>query len=261
MGRMRVGIVQFAAALDIDENLKRLTGLSADLDVDLIVVPEAAMHDFGEPDNDLASIAQPLDGPFVSSLTELARDRNAFVVAGMFEWVEGELPYNTVVVVGADAALLAAYRKVHLYDSFGYRESDRVQPGPAKPTVVDIGDFRIGVLTCYDLRFPEHTRALVDSGADTVVVPSAWVRGPHKENHWRTLLRARAIENTIYVVAAAQTGKTYCGNSMVTDPMGVVTAAIGEQEGAFAADLDLARIASARDRNPALLHRRFGSIR
>jgi predicted amidohydrolase len=117
------------------------------------------------------------------------------------------------------------------------------------------------LLTCYDLRFPEHTRALVDAGANVVIAPSAWVRGPLKEDHWQTLIKARAIENTIYVAAAAQCGSQYCGRSMVVDPLGIVTAALSEQEGAVVADVDPERIAAARERNPALGHRRFSPIR
>ncbi len=175
----------------------------------------------------------------------------------MFEQSGDETrPYNTLVVVGPDGTLRATYRKAHLYDSFGYRESDRLSAGPAEPAVVDLDGLRIGLLTCYDLRFPEHARALVDAGADTLVVPAAWVRGPLKEDHWETLVRARAIENTVYVVAAAQCGRAYCGRSMLVDPMGIAVAAAGEAQGTVRGEIEPDRIATARERNPALQHRR-----
>ena len=105
-------------------------------------------------------------------------------------------PYNTLVVVDRDG-LRASYRKIHLYDSFGYKESDRLLAGPVEPVLVDVGGFRVGLMTCYDLRFPELARELVSRGAELLVVPSAWVAGPAKVDHWRTLATARAIENTV----------------------------------------------------------------
>jgi deaminated glutathione amidase len=114
----------------------------------------------------------------------------------------------------------------------------------------------VGLMTCYDLRFPEFARALVDAGADVLAVPAAWVAGPLKEDHWVTLLRARAIENTVYVTAAAQTGKAYSGRSMIVDPLGVTVAALGDAEGLATADVELQTIAAVRDRNPSLANRR-----
>jgi predicted amidohydrolase len=250
-----------AAGLDPHENLATIYRLTGDLDdADLIVAPEAVMHDFGLPTTALGPVAQPLDGPFVAGLAEVARKHQATVVAGMFERsADPERPYNTLVALRPDGSMAATYRKVHLYDSFGYRESDRLLAGEPVPAVVDVGRLRIGLMTCYDLRFPEHARALVDAGADAFVVPSAWVRGPLKEDHWDTLVRARAIENTVYVAAAAQCGRTYCGRSMLVDPLGVAVAAAGDAETVVRGELDPGVIAAARERNPALQHRRVWS--
>jgi predicted amidohydrolase len=110
-------------------------------------------------------------------------------------------------------------------------------------------------MTCYDLRFPEFARSLVDADAQVLLVPAAWVRGPLKEDHWETLLRARAIENTCYVLAAGQCGRTYIGRSMVVDPMGVIVSALGEQPGLASADVDADRVALVRRANPSLLNR------
>ena len=112
-------------------------------------------------------------------------------------------------------------------------------------------------MTCYDLRFPEFARLLVDAGADTLAVPAAWVRGSLKEDHWVTLLRARAIENTVYVVGAAQNGSTYCGNSVVIDPMGVRVASLGEESGVAHCELRRDRLEAVRRRNPSLANRRL----
>jgi predicted amidohydrolase len=112
-------------------------------------------------------------------------------------------------------------------------------------------------MTCYDLRFPELSRALVDAGAEVLVVPAAWVRGPLKEHHWTTLLTARAVENTCYVAAAAQNGKKYCGLSQVIDPQGVALASVGEADGQAVAEISAERLADVRKRNPSLQNRRY----
>lgn len=258
---MRACVVQFAGSTDVEANLDRIQVLVADAagaGAELIVVPEAAMHDFGAPDLPLGPVAQPLDGPFVRDIRRLAHQVRATIVAGMFEQSDdAERPFNTLVVAGPDGEVVGTYRKAHLYDSFGYRESDRLSRGDVEPTVVPIGEFRLGLMTCYDLRFPEFSRALVDRGADILVVPAAWVRGPLKEDHWTTLLRARAIENTAYVVAAGQTGPSYVGCSAVVDPMGVTVCALGDEEAVATCDLDPARIESVRARNPSLANRRM----
>ncbi len=257
---MRVALVQLAAGLDTGANIDTIYRLT-DVAADLVVLPEAVMHDFGPPETPLGPVAQPLDGPFVAALAQRARELDATIVAGMFERSDDpQRPYNTLVAVGPDGTVLGSYRKTHLYDSFGYRESDRLLAGAATPVVVDVGGVRVGLMTCYDLRFPEHARALVDNGADVLTVPAAWVRGPLKEDHWVTLLRARAIENTAYVAAAAQCGRTYCGLSMLVDPMGVTVVALGEAEGVAAADVDLERLRAVRVQNPALQHRRWRVI-
>ncbi len=256
-------MVQFEASTDVDANLeaigRHVEAAAAD-GAELVVVPEAAMHDFGAPDLPLGPVAQPLDGPFVVSLGELARKSGVTVVAGMFERSDDPArPYNTLAVVGPSAEVVRRYRKAHLYDSFGYRESDRLTAGTFEPVVVPMGELTLGLMTCYDLRFPEVSRALVDAGADVLVVPAAWVRGPLKEDHWTTLLRARAIENTAYAVGAGQTGATYVGCSAVVDPMGVAVVAMGAEEGYAVAGLRASHLHDVRRRNPSLANRRLGT--
>jgi predicted amidohydrolase len=258
---VRTSVIQFSASTDVAANLARISSLVRDASsagADLIVVPEAAMHDFGAADLPLGPVAQSLDGAFALEIRHLAQACGVTVVAGMFERSDdAERPFNTLVVAGADGEIAATYRKAHLYDSFGYRESDRLSRADVEPTVVPIGEFSVGLMTCYDLRFPEFSRALVDRGADVLVVPAAWVRGPLKEDHWTTLLRARAIENTAYVVAAGQTGPTYVGRSMIIDPMGVIVCSLGDEEAAVTGDLDRERVESVRSRNPSLANRRM----
>jgi deaminated glutathione amidase len=260
---MRTTAVQFAATTDVADNLEAIDVLlQRATGSELVVLPEASMHDFGRPDLPLGPVAQPIDGPFVGQLAAHARALRATVVGGMFEAsADAQRPYNTLVAVGPDGAVTATYRKVHLYDSFGYRESDRLLPGEVGPVTLKVGDLVVGLMTCYDLRFPEYARLLVDAGADVLVVPAAWVRGPLKEDHWETLLRARAIENTGYVVAAAQTGASYSGSSMIVDPMGVAVARLGDETGVVTADLSLDWVREVRERNPSLANRRLPTVR
>jgi len=166
-----------------------------------------------------------------------------------------ERPFNTLVVVDRDG-LRASYRKIHLYDSFGYKESDRLLAGDMEPVVVDVGGFKVGLMTCYDLRFPELARALVDRGAELLVVPAAWVAGPRKVDHWRTLLKARAVENTVYVVAAAQPGPRYSGHSAVVDPRGEVVEA-ADDDLFLVSGLSHELLEEVRAENPSLANRRL----
>ncbi|UMG94379.1 carbon-nitrogen hydrolase family protein [Nocardioides sp. TF02-7] len=257
-GRLRVALVQAASGLEPDANRAALDRL-APRDADLVAFPEAFARDFGEAGSDVSAYAEPVDGPFATEVARVAGDRGCTVVAGMFERsADPQRPFNTLVVRGAAEA---DYRKVHLYDSFGYRESDRLTPGPVEPCVVEVSGWRVGLMTCYDLRFPELARRLVDAGAELIVVPAAWVAGPRKVRHWQTLVTARAVENTVYVAAVGQPAPRYTGHSMVVDPLGdVVADADGgapDQPVVVAAELDRAVLAEARRTNPSLANRRL----
>jgi deaminated glutathione amidase len=251
---LNVALVQQASGLEPDDNRAALDRL-APRDADLVVFPEAFARDFGEAGSDVSTYAEPLDGPFATEVARVAEERGATVVAGMFEpGAEPERPFNTLVARGA---VSASYRKIHLYDSFGYRESDRLSAGPLEPVVFDLLGFGVGLMTCYDLRFPELGRALVDAGAEVLVVPAAWVAGPHKVDHWRTLVRARAIENTVFVVAVGQPGPRYTGHSLVVDPLGEVLVEADDQARVLTTVLDHAALERARRTNPSLANRRL----
>jgi len=248
-----VALAQTASDVVPDKNRARLDEL-APRGADLVVFPEAFARDFGGVDDDLAPDAEPLDGPFATEVARVAAERHSTVVAGMFEVAE-EHPFNTLLAT--DGRYGCAYRKIHLYDSFGYRESDRLSAGPLEPALTDVGGARIGLMTCYDLRFPELARALVAAGAAVLVVPSAWVAGERKVDHWRTLVRARAIENTAYVVAVGQPAPRYSGHSLVVDPLGDVLVEAGDGEEVVTARLERAVLDRARRTNPSLANRRM----
>jgi len=251
---LRVALVQEASGLVPEANRTRLSSLTPD-DADLVVFPEAFARDFGEAGSDVSEYAETLGGDFDREVARVAGERHTTVVAGMFETSADPVrPFNTLLVRGA---VDAHYRKVHLYDSFGYRESDRLSAGPIEPLVLDLSGWRVGLMTCYDLRFPEFARALVDKGAELLVVPAAWVAGPRKVDHWRTLVRARAIENTVFVAAAGQPGPRYTGHSLVVDPLGDVLAEAGEAAEVLTAVLDRSALDQARRTNPSLANRRL----
>jgi len=259
---LAVGIAQFAPGPDRAANLdaiERLARLAAGRGARLVVLPEYSSYFGGELGPHYAEHAEPLDGPFASALGALARELDVFLVAGLITTVADPARFaNTVVAVSPAGDVVARYGKVHLYDAFGVRESDWMEAGAITGAAVfDADGFAVGLQTCYDIRFPEVSRTLVDAGAEVLVVPAEWVRGPLKEHHWRTLLTARAIENTAFAVAADQIPPVGVGVSLVIDPMGVELAGLGESEGVAVAWLERARLDEVRAKNPALALRRF----
>lgn len=260
---LNLALVQKAAALDPAENRAVLDVVGrvverAEAPVDLVVFPEVFMRDFGKPGSDISEYAEEMDGPFVTRLAEVAKQHEVTVVAGMFERsADPARPYNTLAVVD-QSGLQAAYRKIHLYDSFGYKESDRLTAGDIEPAVVDLNGLSVGLMTCYDLRFPELARELTLRGSELLVVPAAWVAGPGKVDHWRTLVRARAIENTVYVAGCGQPGPRYSGHSVLVDPRGEVLAEAGtDEDTVVTGTVERTVVGSAREQNPSLENRRF----
>lgn len=258
-----LAVGQFAPGADVNENLSSINELAAsavDRGASLVVFPEYSSYFTPTMGQDWLDAAEPLDGSFVTGLAAIARRLQIHLVAGTLETSDNAARLsNTLVALDPGGILVATYRKLHLYDAFGQRESDWVRAGQiTPPQTFEWGGLSVGMQTCYDLRFPEVTRTIVDAGAELVLVPSEWVRGPLKESHWRTLITARAIENTVYVAAADHAPPIGVGNSMIVDPMGVELATIGEETGIAVAEVSLARVLSVRELNPALALRRFG---
>jgi predicted amidohydrolase len=255
VGQLAVGTDRAANRVAADDVLAAAVRVSSDL----VVLPEyASAYD---PRGVGADLAEPLDGPFVSLLRERAARTGIAVIAGTLlpSHDDPAKAVNAVVAVAGDGSLAGVYRKVHLYDAFGFRESDALEPGPADapPLVLPVAGLRFGVLTCYDLRFPESARRLVDAGATALVVPAAWADGPLKAMHWRALAVARAIENTAVVVAVGQAGRGVVGRSLVVGPDGVVGLELDEKPGVRTVDLDPQRLGEVREANPSLANRRY----
>lgn len=261
---MRVALCQMPVSPDPAVNLGRVRealATAARQGADLAIFPEATQARFG---SDLRTVAEPVDGAFGKELAKAASSERIALVAGVFEPAPDGRVYNTAVAYDAAGRLVAAYRKIHLFDSLGQTESDLVAPG-STPVLADLAGRRIGILTCYDIRFPELARTLVDWGAELLVVPAAWAAGLFKEEHWVTLVRARAIENTVWVAAAGQVpdpsspptrAPTGIGRSMLVDPMGTVRVDLGPDPGVAVAEVDAALTARVRALLPCLEHRR-----
>ena len=258
-----IAVAQFAPGDDPAANLReitRLAALAASRDARVVVFPEYSSYFTPAAGEDWLAASEPVGGAFTTALAELADELGVHLVAGMIERLSGEerRVANTVVVVAPGEGIVARYRKLHLYDAFGQQESEWVAPGDiSEPELFEVGGLRFGLQTCYDARFPEVTRRIVDAGADVVCMPAEWVRGPLKEAHWRTLTTARALENTMYVAAADHAPPVGAGNSMIVDPMGVEVATIGETTDVAVAWLSRERIDAVRRVNPALALRRF----
>src|SRR5579875_3131442 len=263
---MRVALCQLPISSDPGVNLARARealARAAASGARLAILPEGTLASFG---SDLAAAAGSY-AAFCEGLADAARAHGIAVVAGPVEPGPGRadgLVYNTAVAIDTDGRLAATYRKIHLFDALGQRESDRMAAG-AEPVVVGLAGLRVGILICYDVRFPEHARALVDRGAELIAIPAAWAAGLFKEEHWVTLVRARAIENTVWVAAAdqvpdpAESGSrapSGVGRSMLVDPMGVVQLDLGPRAAVCAGELDPGLTAEVRAVLPSLEHRR-----
>jgi deaminated glutathione amidase len=264
---MRVAAVQLNSTADFERNLERadrFTRAAAADGAQLVVLPEKwSALGRGEA---LWAGAQPLDGPAIGWARGIARELGIDLVAGSIsERAEGEARLrNTSVHVGPDGEVHATYRKVHMFDvvveGTVYRESEHEEPGAELAVSQTAGGVELGLSICYDVRFPELYRILAIRGARVFSVPAAFTV-PTTRDHWEVLLRARAIEDQAFVVAANQIGEHEAGlrsggRSMIVDPWGIVLALAADREGHIVADLDLDAQARIRSELPALANRR-----
>ena len=264
--RLRVACVQMTSRADKAanlENAERLVARAAATGADVVVLPEK-WNAIGDAST-LHAAAEPLeDGESVEAMRSWARGLGITLVGGSItERREGrEKLSNTCVVFDAEGELAAVYRKIHLFDvqvgGLVYRESEAEEPGD-EPTVAPLEGWPIGLSVCYDLRFPELFRVLALEGARLLTVPANFTLHTGKD-HWELLLRTRAVENQLYVAAAAQIGETRpgrpsFGRSLIADPWGLVLAQAPDEETVIAAELDVRRLEEIRSQLPSLAHR------
>lgn len=258
---MLTAIAQFAPTTNFTNNIDtmvRLTFEAAQSNAELVVFPEESMLITEGLDEPLREVVAARWPEFEATITALAKQHGVTIIAGGYEPNGSDRPNNTIIAIDPAGQRVAEYRKLHLYDAFAYRESSYVTPGSELPPVFDVAGVRVGLVNCYDIRFPELARHLVQQGADLLAVSAAWVDGPHKEDHWITLVRARAIENTVWVAAASTTSDGCIGRSVIVDPLGLTVADLGNKQSAVTVvDVSTSRTAAVRETLPALNNRRI----
>lgn len=260
MAKLSVAVAQRAISGDKEHNLRLLresVQQAEDAGAQLLLLPEYAMWlDFRADQKRVYEMAEKLDGPFATAVQELSEQHSIAIIAGMHRREESEVK-NSLVIARKGQKMLV-YDKLHLFDAFTHRESDVVARGEHLPPLFDIAGVSVSVATCYDLRFPELFRAITDAGAQLICLCAAWTRGPLKIAHWETLIRARAIENILYVCACDDVSPVSCGTSMVCDPYGVPLAQAPDRgEALLCATIDTEPLEEARRLIPALQHRRI----
>jgi predicted amidohydrolase len=269
---MRVAVVQLNTQDDLARNLERVrhwVAQAAGAGAQFVALPEnfAFMGEEAQKRELAERVDGAFPGPILGALMESAKGHGVWIVGGGMPERSDDVarPFNTSVLVDPKGAVVATYRKVHLFDvslpdGTSLRESAATSSG-SEAVSAEVMGVRLGMTICYDVRFPELYRQLVDQGARVVTVPSAFTVTTGKD-HWHPLLRARAIENQVYVLAPAQhgrhpKGRQTFGKSIIVDPWGEVVAQVSEGEGFAATQLDFAYQDRVRTSLPALLHRKW----
>ncbi|HSN38275.1 MAG TPA: carbon-nitrogen hydrolase family protein [Arthrobacter sp.] len=264
---MRIALAQVITGRDLVRNLALVEDYAARAKAggaELVVFPEATMRAFG---NSLTDIAEPLDGPWASRVRTIAAEQDIVMIAGMFTpgvAADGGKVRNTLLVTGRGVE--ASYDKIHLFDAFGFAESDTVDAG-TEPVTFELDGVTFGLATCYDIRFPDLFTANADRGAEVNIVCASWGSGPGKAEQWTLLARARAVDSTTLVLACGQgdpasqgiqsksAAPTGVGHSVVVSPFGEILAELDGAPGLLFADLDPAVVKEAREKLPVLANR------
>ena len=259
---MKAAVVQFKALTNKENNLKKIISYiakAASKHATLCAFPEFMMFytKSSQTPKELSNLSETINGNFISTIAKTAKENHIQVVGSFYEKSNKKnRVYDTSFVINTSGKVISTYRKIHLYDALGFKESDKMIPGSkiAKPVTTSIG--KIGMMICYDLRFPEMSRALAIAGSEILIAPSAWVKGPMKEEHWITINKTRAIENGCYVIAPDQVGNIYCGRSLVVDPYGKILLDMKKRQGVSFVDIDLKKVKQIRKILPLLKNRR-----
>ncbi len=257
---MIVGICQLSSCSCKDDNVRKLSIILDKYlqNADLVIVPEYFMFFDKNMFNNsqlVYEVSEGLDGDFVKSISRLCVDFCINILFTMF-LRSGSNVYNSAILMSRDGSILTIYRKIHLFDAYGFSESHIFSRGFSPCKVVELCGFKIGVAICFDLRFPELFRYYALSGADLVLVPAAWFRGDYKEEILRFLAQARAHENCMYVIVCDQYSDIFVGRSMVIDPNGIVVLDLGYGESYREFKLDKSLVEQVRERVPVLRLRR-----
>lgn len=263
---MRIALGQIVSGVQPTRNLELVqdaAARAARADARLLVLPEATMCAFGVS---LAPVAESLDGPWATAVRQIARTHGITVVAGMFTPGAGGRVRNTLLVTGAGVE--ASYDKIHLFDAYGFRESRTVAPG-IEPVTIDVDGVTMGLSVCYDVRFPGLYQELGRRGATVMLLAASWGAGPGKRAQWDLLTRARGLDSTSFLLAAAQAdpvtvgrepaggAPTGIGGSVAVSPLGEVIEQLGPEPGLLVVDIDPDEATRVRESLPVLVNRRL----
>ena len=259
---MKVAVVQFKASTNKKVNLKKIISYiskATSKNATLCAFPEFMMFytSSSQTPKQLVNLAETINGNFVTTIAKAAKENQIQVVGSFYEKSrKKDRVYDTSFVIDKSGKVISTYRKIHLYDALGFKESDKIVSGSkiTKPVNTSLG--KMGMMICYDLRFPEMARSLATAGAEVLVAPSAWVKGNMKEEHWITINKTRAIENGCYVIAPDQVGNIYCGRSLVVDPYGKILLDMKKKQGIGFVNIDLNKVKQTRKILPLLKNRR-----
>ena len=259
---MKAAVVQFKASTSKIDNLQTIISYISKASLrnaSLCAFPEFMMFytSPSQSSKQLADLAETIDGNFVRTIAKAAKKNNIQVVGSFYEKSQKkDRVFDTSFIINQSGKVISVYRKIHLYDALGFKESNKMAFGSriAKPVKTNIGN--VGMMICYDLRFPEISRSLAVAGSQVLIIPSAWVRGNMKEEHWLSLNKTRAIENGCYVIAPDHVGHIYCGRSLVVDPYGKILLDMKKKSGLSIVDIDLNKVTQTRKALPLLKSRR-----
>jgi deaminated glutathione amidase len=265
----KIALVQMKSSTIKSENLKLSVDYirqAAKKKIELVCFPEFQMaySPLEQSARELSTIAEnAINGNFITTLRKEAKRHRIKIIATIYENIDTKRKKktdyrvsDTAIMISEKGDVMSIYRKLHLYDALGFKESVKLVGGNNIERPVKVGIGKIGLEICYDIRFPEMSRILTLDGADVLAIPSGWVQGIMKVEHWQIMLKARAIENGCYVIAPDQVGNIFSGRSMVIDPFGITLLDMGNKEGVGVVEIARDRVESVRKSLPLLKNRR-----
>ena len=265
----KIALVQMKSSTIKSENLKLSVDYirqAAKKKIELVCFPEFQMaySPLEQSARELSTIAEnAINGNFITTLRKEAKRHRIKIIATIYENIDTKRKKktdyrvsDTAIMISEKGDVMSIYRKLHLYDALGFKESVKLVGGNNIERPVKVGIGKIGLEICYDIRFPEMSRILTLDGANVLAIPSGWVQGIMKVEHWQIMLKARAIENGCYVIAPDQVGNIFSGRSMVIDPFGITLLDMGNKEGVGVVEIARDRVESVRKTLPLLKNRR-----
>jgi predicted amidohydrolase len=258
-------IVQMKSSINKQDNLiesLKYIKEAADRQADYIFFPEFQMAFSSNTQtlDELYKTAETLpDSKFIKRLCQYSKNYKIGIIGTFFErnpYKKDKRVFDTAFSTDKNGKIISVYRKLHLYDAFGFKESLKFSRGDKIPKLITTPIGKMGLMICYDIRFPELSRILTVNGSDIIVIPSGWIHGIMKEEHWITMLKARAMENGVYVIAPNQVGNIFCGRSMIVDPLGSILTDLGDKIGVEFVGIQRERIDEVRKTLPLLKNRR-----